>query len=124
MMFSKPRGTQLRFDRIIKRNSRNREDVKKALTEWFAIDYHVDPSCSTTCVCTYPNIKRLWVIHNNYTGVTLKWVGDCCVKRIGIPKRGRRDQTRTFPKGNMLLTEMFAPKMVVKQDNNSDTEEK
>ena len=81
-----PRGTHLRFNRIIKVNSREREDVVKALTEWFAIDYHFDPTASTTCVCTRPNIKRLWAIHNKKNGVTLKWVGDCCVKRIGIPK--------------------------------------
>ena len=87
---NKPRGTHLIFNRIIKTNSKNRDDVDKALAEWFAIDYHFDPSGSTTCVCTHPNIKRLWVIHNNQTKMTLKWVGDCCVKRIGIPKIGRR----------------------------------
>ena len=101
---SMPRGTHLRFNRIIKVNSKEREDVVKALTEWFAIDYHVDPSGSTSCVCTRQNIKRLWVIHNEKTGVTLKWVGDCCVKRIGIPKIGRKNQKRMIPKDNKLLT--------------------
>ena len=103
-MISKPRGTHLRFNRIIKVNSREREDVVKALTEWFAIDYHFDPTASISCVCTYPNIKRLWVIHNEKTGVTLKWVGDCCVKRIGIAKIGRKNQKRIIVKNNKLLT--------------------
>lgn len=98
-----PRGTHLIFNRVIKTNSKHTEDIDKALTEWFAIDYHFDPSASITCVCTRPKIKRLWVIYNKYTRVTLQWVGDCCVKRIGIPKIGQRKQKRIIAKNNRLL---------------------
>jgi hypothetical protein len=113
---SQPRGTQLLFNRVILRNSKDKENINKALTEWFAIDYHIDSDRKTDCVCTRPNIKHLWKIHNNNTKATLKWVGDCCVKRIGIRKYGRKNLKRIIPKDNTLLTDKF-----LKQDFNSDT---
>lgn len=111
-----PRGTHLLFNKVILRNSKDKENINKALTEWFAIDYHIDSDRKTDCVCTRPKIKRLWVIHNKYSNATLKWVGDCCVKRIGIQKIGRKNRKNIIPRNNKLLTEMF-----LKQDLNSNT---
>ncbi|HAM87141.1 transcriptional regulator [Limosilactobacillus mucosae] len=60
------------------------QDWEKAKQEWTIIDFQIDETVSSTCVCKKEELKYLYTIYNTITGKKLFPIGSVCIKKFEV----------------------------------------